>query len=232
MTTVKSPVPEPKSRFVKIACNSCDSVTILFTMATSIVNCRFCGDKLADPTGGKPQIFGRSHGVVDSDLSRTTIKTIQKSGAAPRNLLLDTMIIHQLINGQPIGMLVSKSSASDNLVILDRILHETINMEKEKYGVSFTSEEIMEKLQQSGKIEIIQVDHASEEITNARTIYESKKYSNEDGIALSETDCILLGMHLARRGDLVTFDRALIEAADLEGRPATLTTASPPNYSA
>ena len=217
-------IPEPKSRFVNITCGSCDSTSIIFTMTKSKINCKFCGNVLAEPTGGKAKIFGVLEDIVDdSFLTEIKIKTITKDSKKKlKRLLLDSMIIHQMINNPSKQIFVNDvSNYNICLIVLDRILIETINMEKQEYAVSLTKSDIIEKLEQIGSVEIIPVDHASKDMIVARDLCESKKYVNDQGIGLSATDCMLLQIHLKGEAELATRDKTLIDAAQKEGRPLT-----------
>ena len=223
-------VPEPKSRFVNIICSSCDSTSVIFTMTKSAINCKFCGDVLAEPTGGQARIFGRLQDIVD-DLPHIVIKTItQDSKKILKRLLLDSMIIHQMINNSSNQIFVNDvSNYNLCLIVLDRILIETIHMEKQEYGVSLTTPDIIEKLERIGPVETIPVDHASPDMIAARELCDSKKYVNSNGVGLSATDCMLLQMHLKGAGELITRDKTLINAAKNEGRPLTYDCAVFPN---
>ena len=215
-------VPEPKSRFVNVVCSSCDSPSVIFTMTKSAINCKFCGNVITEPTGGQAKIFGRLQGIVD-DLPHIIIKTITPdSKKILKKLLLDSMIIHKMINNSS-GQIFVNDVSNYNLclIVLDRILIETIHMEKQEYDVSLTKSDIIEKLERVGPVETIQVDHASLDMIAARELCDSRKYVNSDDVGLSATDCMLLQMHLKGAGDLLTHDKTLINAAEREGRPLT-----------
>jgi small subunit ribosomal protein S27e len=51
-------IPRPSSKFLRIRCKTCESEQIVFSHTTHIINCRTCGDTLAQPTGGKAKING------------------------------------------------------------------------------------------------------------------------------------------------------------------------------
>ncbi len=212
-------IPEPKSRFVEIECLSCGSPTVVFTMAKSIINCKFCGNLLAEPTGGEAILFGKLPVILDK-LPEKTIKTFQTHPSVKTTkLLLDTMIIHQLINGttmQDLGYDVQTQNLE--FILLDRILIETKNMEYHEYNrVLDIEDDVINKLNKLGTVTRITLDHASKQIIQAKKLYESKKYQNADKIPLSETDCILLQIALdAKDCKLVTFDATLIHAYDME----------------
>jgi len=51
-------IPSPRSRFLKVKCQDCGNVQIIFDKAASLVNCLVCGSTLAKPTGGRAIIKG------------------------------------------------------------------------------------------------------------------------------------------------------------------------------
>ena len=187
-------------------------------MAKSIINCKFCGNLLAKPVGGKAILFGKMHSTEDQ-LPQIPIKTIRKFPEKKTvKLLLDTMIIHQLINGKSINELTSVTSDDDIvLVVLDRILIETENMEKAEYQVFISGQQLVDKLEGIGTVEKIYVDYAKQHIVNAIDLFNSKKYVNDKGVPLSETDCILLENALLLDDvKLITQDKTLIDAIQKE----------------
>ena len=219
MVTNKHLMPEPTSRFINIECESCNSQCVIFSMSKSVLNCKFCGNVLVKPTGGKPVIFGKLLEIKDDHLTSISPNAIQKdSDKNTVKLLLDTMIIHELINGISIHDIVHDiSNRSVNFILIDRILIETTHMERQEYGVHITSEDIVNKLEEIGTVDKMQLDHASEDIIKAREMYESKKYVNEKQVPLSETDCILLQMSLGLQDvQLVTHDKTLKDAIQKE----------------
>lgn len=156
-------------------------------------------------------------------ISNQSIKTSEQSTEKIIHLLLDSMIIHEIINNENIVEKLTKKiqGTEKNLVLVDRILIEIIHMEKQEYGVSLTQDQIIESLRKIGTVKKIQIDYADKEMLKAREIFDSKKYVNEKGVPLSVTDCILLQMHLTERVQLITLDRLLIKAAEVEGVPIT-----------
>ncbi len=50
-------IPKPKSKFIRIRCNSCGNEQITFSHAKIVVRCLVCGSVLAVPKGGKAQIL-------------------------------------------------------------------------------------------------------------------------------------------------------------------------------
>jgi small subunit ribosomal protein S27e len=51
-------IPRPSSRFLRVRCRACDGEQIIFSHTTHEILCRTCGEKLAEPTGGKAKING------------------------------------------------------------------------------------------------------------------------------------------------------------------------------
>jgi small subunit ribosomal protein S27e len=51
-------IPRPSSRFLRVRCRTCDGEQIIFSHTTHEILCRTCGEKLAEPTGGKAKING------------------------------------------------------------------------------------------------------------------------------------------------------------------------------
>jgi len=156
-------------------------------------------------------------------ISNQSIKTSEQSTKKITHLLLDSMIIHEIINNENIVEKLTKKiqGTEKNLVLVDRILIETIHMEKQEYSVSLTQDQIIKSLRKVGTVKKIQIDYADKEMLKAREIFDSKKYVNEEGIPLSVTDCILLQMHLTKQVQLITRDSLLIKAAEAEGVPIT-----------
>jgi small subunit ribosomal protein S27e len=49
-------IPRPSSRFLRVRCISCESEQIIFSHSTTKIQCRTCGETLAEPTGGKAKV--------------------------------------------------------------------------------------------------------------------------------------------------------------------------------
>lgn len=182
-------------------------------MVKSAINCKFCGNLLAKPTGGKAILFGKQPVIMD-DLPDIAIQTNQMISGTKKRFLLDTMIIHALINHVPLHQLVD-DDIIDNIefVLLDRILIETKNMEYDKYSRTLSTDDIINILNSFGTCDVEQVDYASDYVLDAMELFESKKYQNTQGVCLSETDCILLQKALTTRDvKLITRDETLLNA--------------------
>ena len=46
------------AHFYKVKCKDCDNEQIVFSKASTEVNCHICGTTLSEPTGGKAKIKG------------------------------------------------------------------------------------------------------------------------------------------------------------------------------
>ncbi len=55
---VKQLILTPSSAFYKVKCKKCGMESIIYSHATSKINCEGCGEVLAVPTGGKAIIYG------------------------------------------------------------------------------------------------------------------------------------------------------------------------------
>jgi small subunit ribosomal protein S27e len=58
-------IPKPSSQFLRVKCEDCGNVQIVFDRAASVVLCQVCGATLAKPTGGKAAIRGEVLGVLE-----------------------------------------------------------------------------------------------------------------------------------------------------------------------
>jgi len=56
MSKLDELIPKPRSRFLRVRCNSCGNEQILFERAAMVVKCRICDAILAEPRGGKANI--------------------------------------------------------------------------------------------------------------------------------------------------------------------------------
>lgn len=215
-------LPKNNSRFVKIECAECNSVDVIFTHSSTLVNCSFCGNLLVTPTGSIAQINGKLLEAVDAENDKPIPKIKQRktSEKIHKDLLLDTMMIHDYLSGIDISKNLQLRSGRNDLkiILLDRIIRETINMSRDRYGKNFQYDEIIQKISQLGHTRIEKIDHASKSSLRARELFESEKYKNDLGVPLSETDCLLLVWYLENDVDLITRDRLMIDASTQEGR--------------
>ena len=44
------------AKFIKVKCNDCENVQIIFGNASTVVKCLVCGRTLAEPRGGRAEI--------------------------------------------------------------------------------------------------------------------------------------------------------------------------------
>ncbi len=51
-------IPRPTSRFLRVRCITCEAEQIVFSHSSTVVHCKTCGEKLAEPRGGKCKITG------------------------------------------------------------------------------------------------------------------------------------------------------------------------------
>jgi len=58
-------IPKPTSQFLRVKCEDCGNVQIVFDRAASVVLCPVCGATVAKPTGGKAAIRGETLGVLE-----------------------------------------------------------------------------------------------------------------------------------------------------------------------
>ncbi|MGD0953124.1 MAG: 30S ribosomal protein S27e [Methanotrichaceae archaeon] len=47
---------ELPAKFIKVKCNDCENVQIIFGNASTVVKCLVCGRTLAEPRGGRAEI--------------------------------------------------------------------------------------------------------------------------------------------------------------------------------
>jgi len=43
----------PRNRFLRVKCPDCENEQIVFSCASTVVECEVCGRTLAEPTGGR-----------------------------------------------------------------------------------------------------------------------------------------------------------------------------------
>ncbi|HEY7227983.1 MAG TPA: 30S ribosomal protein S27e [Nitrososphaeraceae archaeon] len=58
-------IPKPKSNFLSVQCTSCHETSVIFSHATSDINCKSCGNPIAKKTGGKATILGENISTLD-----------------------------------------------------------------------------------------------------------------------------------------------------------------------
>ena len=52
-------------RFIKVKCEDCNNVQVMYEKASTVVKCEVCGTTMAKPTGGKADLKGKLVEVLD-----------------------------------------------------------------------------------------------------------------------------------------------------------------------
>ena len=58
-------VPKPRSNFLSVQCTKCSEKAIVFSHTTTNINCKSCGEPLAEKGGSKAKILGEVLGILD-----------------------------------------------------------------------------------------------------------------------------------------------------------------------
>ena len=58
-------IPKPRSSFISVQCAKCGERAVVFTHTTSNINCKSCGEPLAERAGSKARILGKVLGALD-----------------------------------------------------------------------------------------------------------------------------------------------------------------------
>jgi small subunit ribosomal protein S27e len=56
-------IPKPRSNFLSVQCEKCGEKAVVFSHTTTDVNCKSCGEPVAQKSGSKASILGK---VVDT----------------------------------------------------------------------------------------------------------------------------------------------------------------------
>lgn len=56
-------IPKPRSNFLSVQCEKCGEKAVVFSHTTTDVNCKSCGEPIAQKSGSKASILGK---VVDT----------------------------------------------------------------------------------------------------------------------------------------------------------------------
>ena len=142
-------------------------------------------------------------------------------------LLLDANIIKAVfLNKTNIIEAIKKYSKEKYAIFtIDRIIIEFIKMEYHLYKNKITFDEVINRLQILGDVSFDVFDWNSVVGQKARDLCKSKKFTDKSGLKkLSETDCYLLELSIAKSLVLVTGDHLLVKATSEEARdrnPAT-----------
>jgi small subunit ribosomal protein S27e len=58
-------IPKPRSNFLSVRCTSCQEKQVIYSHATSDINCKSCGNPIAKKAGGKSEILGEIISILD-----------------------------------------------------------------------------------------------------------------------------------------------------------------------
>jgi len=58
-------IPKPKSAFLSVQCEKCGEKAVIFSHTTTNINCKSCGELLAERSGSLAKIFGKTLAVLD-----------------------------------------------------------------------------------------------------------------------------------------------------------------------
>ncbi|MGI0000993.1 MAG: 30S ribosomal protein S27e [Nitrososphaeraceae archaeon] len=58
-------IPKPRSHFVKVECNSCKNIKVLYTYSTKPILCPSCNAELLVNTGGQAKLLGNILETLD-----------------------------------------------------------------------------------------------------------------------------------------------------------------------
>jgi small subunit ribosomal protein S27e len=65
MKREKIMIPKPRSTYLSVQCTKCGEKTIVFSHTTAVINCKSCGELLAEGSGSKATILGKVLGTLD-----------------------------------------------------------------------------------------------------------------------------------------------------------------------
>ncbi len=58
-------IPKPRSSFLSVQCGKCGEKAIVFSHSTTNINCKSCGELLAEKSGSLASILGKTLGALD-----------------------------------------------------------------------------------------------------------------------------------------------------------------------
>lgn len=58
-------IPKPRSAFLSVECEKCREKTVVFSHTTTNINCKSCGELLAEKSGSLASILGKTLGALD-----------------------------------------------------------------------------------------------------------------------------------------------------------------------
>ena len=56
---------KPSSKFLKVNCNECGELQIIYSRVSTKIACNSCGNTISEPTGSKAQINGKVSGSAE-----------------------------------------------------------------------------------------------------------------------------------------------------------------------
>ncbi len=65
MKREKVMVPKPRSSFLSVQCEKCGEKTVVFSHTTMDINCKSCGEPIAQKSGSNASILGKVVGTLD-----------------------------------------------------------------------------------------------------------------------------------------------------------------------
>ncbi|MEM1532558.1 MAG: 30S ribosomal protein S27e [Desulfurococcaceae archaeon] len=54
---LRTPIPMPRGKFIKVKCNTCGYENVIFSHASYPAKCVLCGTQIVKSTGGKARII-------------------------------------------------------------------------------------------------------------------------------------------------------------------------------
>jgi small subunit ribosomal protein S27e len=58
-------IPKPRSNFLSLQCEKCSEKAVVFSHTTTNINCKSCGEPLAEKSGSKAIMLGKVLEVLD-----------------------------------------------------------------------------------------------------------------------------------------------------------------------
>jgi small subunit ribosomal protein S27e len=58
-------IPKPRSAFLSVQCEKCGEKAVVFSHTTTNINCKSCGEPIAEKSGSNAVILGKVLGALD-----------------------------------------------------------------------------------------------------------------------------------------------------------------------
>ena len=58
-------IPKPASTFLKVKCDECGEVQVIYSHASTSITCNSCGNEIAQPTGAVAKLNGKISGNAE-----------------------------------------------------------------------------------------------------------------------------------------------------------------------